>query len=154
MCSHPDCKMRPVMEETEDDFSVMVGEAAHIVARNAARPRGGAGAGARMSRFRLDSYENLILLCRNHHADVDRSCPADFQMPFFSVVSGHPRQPARQFDAGFQRRPIRVGCAASCLRRLPIALSQTSQSRTSEARAARVHFITQSPELGARQRRR
>jgi hypothetical protein len=67
MCSHPDCKARLVLEATDHDNPVLVGEAAHMVA---AAPRGPRG--ARESEFAVHSYDNLILLCRHHHAVIDR----------------------------------------------------------------------------------
>ncbi len=67
MCSHPDCKARLVLEATDHDNAVLVGEAAHMVAAAPKGPRG-----QQKSEFALHSYDNLILLCRHHHAVVDR----------------------------------------------------------------------------------
>ncbi len=55
------------MPETPHDGSVVVGEEAHIVARNPEGPRGD----SLFPRLRLDDYENLILLCPNCHRLVD-----------------------------------------------------------------------------------
>jgi hypothetical protein len=67
MCSHPDCKERLVLDAPEDQ-PVTVGEAAHIVARAGSGPRGD----HTWSPTRLHSYDNLILLCANHHTLIDR----------------------------------------------------------------------------------
>jgi hypothetical protein len=68
MCSHPECKVRLVLEGADDDMTVTVGQAAHIVARADRGPRGDAS----MSGWRRHGYDNLILLCGHHHAMVDR----------------------------------------------------------------------------------
>jgi hypothetical protein len=68
MCSHPDCKVRLVIEGSDDDPGVTVGEACHIVARRDGGPRGDSGVLACIR----NGYENLILLCGHHHAIVDR----------------------------------------------------------------------------------
>jgi len=68
LCSYPECKMRLVLDGAGDDMSVTVGEAAHIVARADDGPRGDAS----MPGWRRNGYDNLILLCRHHHAIVDR----------------------------------------------------------------------------------
>src|SRR5947207_9256779 len=68
MCSHPDCKERLVLDKSGGDEAAIIGQAAHIVARKDAGPRGGSG----VEGGRVDGYENLILLCANHHAKVDR----------------------------------------------------------------------------------
>ena len=68
MCSHPECKIRLVMEGAGDDMSVAVGEAAHIVARADGGPRGDVP----IADWRRNGYDNLILLCGHHHTIVDR----------------------------------------------------------------------------------
>src|SRR3990170_316296 len=54
-CSFPDCPVRENLEE------------AHLVAERADGPRGDAA----FTRAQLDSYDNRILLCPNHHTIVD-----------------------------------------------------------------------------------
>ncbi|MBP7179227.1 MAG: HNH endonuclease [Moraxellaceae bacterium] len=46
---------------------IHIGEMAHVIARSLLGPRGESSIESR------DSYENLILLCANHHAEVDQS---------------------------------------------------------------------------------
>src|SRR5215471_4404970 len=67
MCSHPDCKTRLVVAATEKDEAAKIGEAAHIVARVKDGPRGL----ERVAGEELDRYDNLVLLCANHHTMVD-----------------------------------------------------------------------------------
>lgn len=54
-CSFPECHFRDHLQE------------AHIVADKATGPRGDAS----FTNVQLDSYDNRILLCPNHHATVD-----------------------------------------------------------------------------------
>ena len=72
-CAHPDCRKRLITDDQDAGADVLVGEVAHIVAQTSNGPRGDQvpPGGAR------DGQANLILLCREHHAIVDRS-PAQY----------------------------------------------------------------------------
>lgn len=61
------CRHVLVAERTSEDREAVVGDEAHIAAQSPGGPRWGALAGG----LGLDSYENLILLCRIHHKTVD-----------------------------------------------------------------------------------
>jgi hypothetical protein len=61
------CRRVLVEDRTEFDGESVVGEEAHIAAQSAGGPRAGQLAPA----VDVDSYENLILLCRVHHKAVD-----------------------------------------------------------------------------------
>ncbi len=52
--------------KAEEDRDALIGEEAHIVAQSPGGPRAGVPLN-----IDIDSYENLILLCRNHHRVVD-----------------------------------------------------------------------------------
>jgi hypothetical protein len=67
MCAHPDCKQRLVLSATANDEAAKIGEAAHIVARMKSGPRGEIEIPAE----ELHRYDNLVLLCANHHTMVD-----------------------------------------------------------------------------------
>lgn len=58
-----------VLESSQD--SVIIGEMAHIIARNATGPRG------KENHIEDNSYDNLILLCPTHHTLIDKS-PDDY----------------------------------------------------------------------------
>lgn len=66
-CSYPECHTDCV------DFltggPIVIGEMAHVIARQPGGPRGESNAGE-------DTYENLILLCPTHHTEIDKA-PAD-----------------------------------------------------------------------------
>lgn len=67
-CSFPRCGRPLVKEATSDDREVIVGEIAHIVAQN----KGGPRAQGSVPGGNLDGYENLILLCHEHHELIDQ----------------------------------------------------------------------------------
>ena len=61
-CCFPDCKILLY------DNLELVGHAAHIIAHAESGPRGRSA-----ERFRVESYDNLILLCAHHHMTVDKN---------------------------------------------------------------------------------
>ena len=66
-CNKPDCRKALLMDPTEFDDSVVIGEQAHIAPHSAGGPR-------RISELPQDArevYDNMILLCPNHHRQVD-----------------------------------------------------------------------------------
>lgn len=66
-CAFPDCNKELVLDETETDDSSIVGDEAHIVAKEPNGPRGD----SILSSNDRDKYDNLILLCKVHHKLVD-----------------------------------------------------------------------------------
>lgn len=66
-CSFPECPVRLVMDATETDDLSIVGDEAHIVAREPDGPRGVSS----LTPEARDKYDNLILLCKIHHKLVD-----------------------------------------------------------------------------------
>lgn len=67
LCSFSDCRRHLVEDESEVDDPALVGENAHIVARENDGPRGDPS----FPEERRDKYDNLILLCAVHHTLVD-----------------------------------------------------------------------------------
>lgn len=63
-CSRPDCGTDCVKFFASDP--TVLGEMAHIIARKPTGRRGVLGGGS-------NSYENLILLCPNHHTEIDKA---------------------------------------------------------------------------------
>ncbi len=68
-CAFPNCPERLVQEQNEQDDRATTGEIAHIYGRSAKGPR---PAPQEFPRSHLNRYENLILLCPNHHKTIDR----------------------------------------------------------------------------------
>lgn len=64
ICSFPECGRELVFGGNPPRLR---GEMAHIVASSAKGPRGNPGVDAKT----LSAYENLILLCPNHHEEID-----------------------------------------------------------------------------------
>jgi len=60
------CQRQVLTPGTETDDPSIFGQEAHIVARAPGGPRAGG-----LDEDRLDSHENLILLCSEHHKQVD-----------------------------------------------------------------------------------
>lgn len=69
-CSNPDCREK-VSEINEAGESYLVGEMAHIIARQASGPRGQTGGGS-------NAYDNLVLLCPTCHTKIDKSPEGSF----------------------------------------------------------------------------
>src|SRR4051812_11046601 len=67
-CAFPDCGRELVIEVTLTSVSEAVGEECHIVARRDDGPRGE----SLLTADERDRYDNLILLCADHHKVVDR----------------------------------------------------------------------------------
>jgi hypothetical protein len=61
------CRQELVVDATETDDESLIGEESHIVAREKDGPRGN----SELDDESRDKYDNLVLLCRNHHKVVD-----------------------------------------------------------------------------------
>jgi hypothetical protein len=66
-CAFPTCRIPLVLDETETDDPALIGENCHIVSGASEGPRRDPA----FPRDKIDLYGNLILLCRNHHREVD-----------------------------------------------------------------------------------
>jgi hypothetical protein len=64
----PNCRITLVLDETEKDGSALIGELAHMIAEKEDGPRGSSA----LTPEQRDLYDNLLLLCRNHHGEIDR----------------------------------------------------------------------------------
>lgn len=75
-CAHPECTTTLIEPVTEKSDALVTAHICHIYAISTDGPRGKSG----LTEKELNSPENLILLCRNHHAVVDgqhETYPAD-----------------------------------------------------------------------------
>jgi len=66
-CAFPKCKKILIEDKTDTDNESLIGEEAHIVAKHSNGPRGD----SYLTSGERDSYDNLILLCKNHHKIID-----------------------------------------------------------------------------------
>ena len=75
-CAYPECTNNLIEQATKESDVLVTGHICHIYAVSEDGPRGKSG----LTNKELNSPENLILLCRNHHAIVDgqyQTYPAD-----------------------------------------------------------------------------
>ena len=68
-CAYPDCQSKLIADATPRDDSSIIGHIAHIYSVNSGGPRPYPFEGA--SKAVINGYDNLLLLCRHHHALVD-----------------------------------------------------------------------------------
>jgi hypothetical protein len=66
-CSFPNCRRQLIANASQLDGEVVLGETAHIVAQTLDGPRGRHSPPG----GEIDGYDNLILLCGEHHALID-----------------------------------------------------------------------------------
>lgn len=66
-CAYPNCRIVLTKEGNKQDRPVTIGESAHIFARSKEGPRPNPEGFTE----KTNQYENLILLCSNHHREVD-----------------------------------------------------------------------------------
>ncbi|SKA85705.1 hypothetical protein SAMN02745166_01190 [Prosthecobacter debontii] len=66
-CAVPECRAELIVDATSYDPIVVIGDIAHIAASSDIGPRSNAALTAK----ERDSYDNLILLCKNCHARFD-----------------------------------------------------------------------------------
>ncbi|MFJ9707323.1 HNH endonuclease [Streptomyces sp. NPDC101234] len=67
ICAFPDCGLLLTAQGTEEEPVVVLGEMAHIVAESPNGPRGDSP----LTAEERNRYENLILLCNQHHQLID-----------------------------------------------------------------------------------
>lgn len=84
-CSFPECRKDLVVDAQDADTSSLVGEAAHIVAEQSNGPRGQ----SKLPLEQRNNYKNLILLCRNHHKQVDDQVNDFTVEKLLSIKSAH-----------------------------------------------------------------
>lgn len=66
-CSYPNCRMEVISDVGEELTPTLIGENCHIVAANDGGPRSDLS----VPPDQRNSYDNLILMCRNHHKIID-----------------------------------------------------------------------------------
>ena len=66
-CAYPGCRQLLIKAATEQDRAAIIGRIAHIISISPTGPRHDP---TKTTEF-LNSYENLLLLCGNHHDEAD-----------------------------------------------------------------------------------
>lgn len=101
-CSLPNCRMPLMIDEGSDADETNFGEECHIIGKSKDGPRGDHV----LSDASLDSYQNLILLCRNHHKLVDDN-PDYYTVDMLKAMKANHEEWVRTsldgFDANRQR---------------------------------------------------
>lgn len=67
-CNFPDCRKELCLKEDFEEHLIL-GEECHIVAKSKKGPRGKSD----LSKAERDQYDNLILLCDEHHKKIDKN---------------------------------------------------------------------------------
>jgi hypothetical protein len=85
------CRKELVVENTGADAEALIGDMCHMVAESEDGPRGQSA----LTSEQRDRYENLILLCRNHHAEIDGQ-PATFPVKRLKTIKAEHEQWVRE----------------------------------------------------------
>lgn len=67
-CNFKDCR-KELCIESEKDKHTIIGQECHIVAKSLKGPRGKSD----LPTTERDNYDNLILLCGDHHTEIDNN---------------------------------------------------------------------------------
>ena len=94
--------------------NVRIGEMAHIIAKSEKGPRGEDG-----YEGDIDDYENLILLCNNHHEAIDKD-PGQFPTSYVRVLKSSHESWVRSRLADVSQRYIDVNGLQALMRFLPL----------------------------------
>lgn len=86
LCAMESCRKSLVLERG-DDSAALVGEIAHIVAHSGRGPR----SDAEPSGGNRDAEPNLVLLCPNHHTEIDRDPKAWTVQRLLGIKESHER---------------------------------------------------------------
>ncbi|MFB7724440.1 HNH endonuclease [Nocardia sp. NPDC056100] len=87
------CRQQLVLDATPTDRESVVGDEAHIVAQSGGGPRAGL-----IPTAELDKYDNLILLCKVHHKQIDDQ-PMFFNADYLrNLKAAHERWAAEKFE--------------------------------------------------------
>lgn len=93
------CKIQLVLDETKADNPALIGEMAHMVAESEDGPRGQSP----MTAEERDFYDNLLLLCRNHHGEIDRQ-PETWPVERLKQIKSTHEKWVRESLTGFDER--------------------------------------------------
>ncbi|MDD4590351.1 MAG: HNH endonuclease signature motif containing protein [Parabacteroides sp.] len=63
------CRVSLSVKKSDSLDETLIGEECHIISKSKQGPRY-----KEKENFNYDSYENLVLLCRNHHSLIDKQC--------------------------------------------------------------------------------
>ncbi|MDP2220448.1 MAG: HNH endonuclease signature motif containing protein [Hydrogenophaga sp.] len=99
---------------------VKIGEMAHIIAKNTGGARGDLPLVGRR-----DDYENLILLCPNHHTEVDNDEASYPPEKLHRLKNEHENYVDQVFKRQTQARSMDIGALVGLMRYLPLTQMHT-----------------------------
>lgn len=77
------CKKELVNQISEEDGSYIIGDECHIISSSIDGPRYKPGLED------YDSYDNLLLLCKNHHREIDENCTSYSEELLHYIKTAH-----------------------------------------------------------------
>jgi len=95
----PECRHRLVIDSAEGDNEALIGDMCHMVAESEDGPRGQSP----LTRDERDQYDNLILLCRNHHGEIDGQ-PGIFSVERLKAIKADHEGWVRNSLPGYDRQ--------------------------------------------------
>ena len=98
------CKSELILSSTDIDNESIVGEECHIISPRFDGPRYDPA----YPKEKLDSYENLILLCGTHHKMVDDQIAAYESNVLRLIKSQHEVWISEKLEIGQKQRPIKI----------------------------------------------
>lgn len=98
LCSMEDCRRPLMLDDTETDPEAVIGEMCHIVAESEDGPRGR----SLLSKDERNDYSNLLLLCRNHHGQID-SQPDTWPVECLKAIKSDHEKWVREQLPGYDR---------------------------------------------------
>lgn len=84
-CAFPECRMEVIVDQTDYDPIVVVGDIAHIAGASDEGPR----ARKELTPEERDDYRNLILLCKNCHGKIDGQFVFHSETMLFELKAKH-----------------------------------------------------------------
>jgi hypothetical protein len=112
------CKKELVLDPTRTDDESVVGDECHIVSRQKDGPR----YDERYPQQDIDTYRNLLLLCRVHHKMIDDQHETYMAELLSAIKTNHEKWVAEKLSGSDSQKPVRIrrvkGTAVSFLVRL------------------------------------
>ncbi|MBY3167389.1 hypothetical protein [Rhizobium laguerreae] len=101
-CSMRGCRKLLVIDETETDDPALIGDMAHMVAESEDGPRGVSP----LTQEERNRYANLILLCKNHHREIDEQ-PGEWPVDRLQSIKAQHEEWVVGFAPGYDAQKVR-----------------------------------------------
>lgn len=87
------CKKELVHQISQEDGSFIIGDECHIISSSIDGPRYKPGIED------YDSYDNLLLLCKNHHREIDENCTSYTEELLHYIKTSHENRVKETLDS-------------------------------------------------------